>query len=580
MKKLSRAIVLACCLLAVAALTGCDQPTAPEASRPPSQAADAGGQAESREALLVSNARLYTFNDQNAWHERGAMAISPDGKLIEVGPETDMLERFSKAQRVDLGGQTVIPGLIDAHAHLAGLAQSFTRANLMGAENKAEVLDRLREFEQTLPEGAWLLGRGWDQNDWPEKTFPSRADLDLAFPERPVWLRRVDGHAGWANSRAIAEVDRDLGGNWQEQGGYIHRDDAGEPTGIFIDKAMAWVERAVPSDSPELMSRALDMATHAMVSQGLTGVHEAGTSLDLVRLYQAKIAAGDLPVRIYAMADGMNESLDWLCDNGVYDDPSGLLLMRSVKLYADGALGSRGAALLSDYSDEPGNSGLMFMNAEEIDEQLRRVFSCGLQAGIHTIGDRANREMLDALERVVPEFPDNPGRHRLEHAQILDAADIPRFARLEVIAAMQPTHATSDMYWAEDRLGSDRILGAYAWVSLQESGARLALGSDFPVEEVNPMLGIYAAVTRQDLDGWPEGGWLPQERLTREAAIRGFTIDAAWAAFMEDRVGSLEAGKQADFIVLDRDIMQVPEREIPDTRVLQTWVGGKKVYQR
>jgi predicted amidohydrolase YtcJ len=580
MKKLSRAIVFACCLLTVAALTGCDRPTAPEASRLPSQAADAGGQAENSEALLISNARLYTIDDKNAWHERGAMAISPDGKLIEVGPETDMLERFSKAQRVDLGGRTVIPGLIDAHAHLAGLAQSFTRANLMGAENKAEVLDRLREFEQTLPEGAWLLGRGWDQNDWPEKTFPSRSDLDLAFPERPVWLRRVDGHAGWANSRALAEVDRDLGGDWQEQGGYIHRDDAGEPTGIFIDKAMAWVERAVPPDSPELMSQALDMATHAMVSQGLTGVHEAGTSLDLVRLYQAKIAAGDLPVRIYAMADGMNESLDWLCENGVYDDPSGLLLMRSVKLYADGALGSRGAALLADYSDEPGNSGLMFMNADEIDEQLRRVFSCGLQAGIHTIGDRANREMLDALERVVPEFPDNPGRHRLEHAQILDAADIPRFARLEVIAAMQPTHATSDMYWAEDRLGSDRILGAYAWVSLLESGARLALGSDFPVEEVNPMLGIYAAVTRQDLEGWPEGGWLPQERLTRKAAIRGFTIDAAWAAFMEDRVGSLEAGKEADFIVLDRDIMQVPEREIPETRVLQTWVGGKKVYQR
>jgi hypothetical protein len=580
MKKLSRAIVIACCLLAVAALTGCDQSTAPEASRPPSQAAEAGGQAESSEALLVSNARLYTFDDQNAWHERGAMAISPDGELLEVGPEADMLEHFSKARRVDLGGQTVIPGLIDAHAHLAGLAQSFTRANLIGANSKAEVLDRLREFEQTLPKGAWLLGRGWDQNDWPEKTFPSRADLDQAFPERPVWLRRVDGHAGWANSRAIAEVDRDLAGDWQEQGGFIHRDDAGEPTGIFIDKAMAWVEHAVPPDSPELMSRALDMATYAMVSQGLTGVHEAGTSLDLVRLYQAKIAAGDLPVRIYAMADGMNESLDWLCENGVYDDPSGLLLMRSVKLYADGALGSRGAALLADYSDDPGNSGLVFMGAEEIDEQLRRVFSCGLQVGIHTIGDRANREMLDALERVAPEFPDNPGRHRLEHAQILDAADIPRFARLEVIAAMQPTHATSDMYWAEDRLGSERILGAYAWVSLLESGARLALGSDFPVEEVNPMLGIYAAVTRQDLEGWPEGGWLPQERLTREAAIRGFTIDAAWAAFMEDRVGSLEAGKQADFIVLDRDIMQVPEREIPDTRVLQTWVGGKKVYQR
>lgn len=527
---------------------------------------------------LVRNARIYAFDDQGAALEDGAMAFSAEGTIEDIGKAEAILSAYPGAEVIDLGGRTVIPGLIDAHAHLAGLAQSFTRANLVGAGSKAEVLDRLRKFESGLPDGAWLLGRGWDQNDWPEKQFPNRQDLDAAFPDRPVWLRRVDGHAGWANSRAMAEVDRDLGGDWQEQGGFIHRDAQGQPTGIFIDKAMGLVEKAVPPDSPELISGALDLATEAMVSQGLTGVHEAGTSLKMLELYRAKIASGAMPVRIYAMADGMGEALEWLCENGAFHDPSGLLQMRSVKLYADGALGSRGAALLADYSDDPGNNGLMFMDADTLDGQLRRILACGLQVGTHAIGDRANREVLDALERVTPEFPDNPGRHRLEHAQILDPMDIPRFARLDVIAAMQPTHATSDMYWAEDRLGGERIAGAYAWTSLAKSGARLALGSDFPVEAVDPLLGIYAAVTRQDLEGWPEGGWLPGERMSREAAVRGFTIDAAYAGFMEDQVGSLEAGKQADFIVLDRDIMQIPAREIPTLKVEQTWVGGKRVY--
>jgi len=529
---------------------------------------------------LVLNARIHTLAPTDAGRVHGAMVFNEEGRVEAVGAAEALAEAYPGAAVVDLGGRTVLPGLIDSHAHLAGLAQSFTRANLVGARSKAEALDRLREFAAGLPDGAWLLGRGWDQNDWPEPVFPSRQDLDAAFPDRPVWLRRVDGHAGWANSRALAEVDRDLAGDWQEEGGYIHRDETGEPTGIFIDKAMDWVERAVPPDAPELMSRALDMATAAMVRQGLTGVHEAGTSLELMELYRAKIAAGELPVRIYAMADGLNEALEWLCENGPYEDASGLLTMRSVKLYADGALGSRGAALLADYSDDPGNRGLMFMDGPTLDEQLRTVLGCGLQVGVHAIGDRANREVLDALERVMPEFPGNPGRHRLEHAQILDPADIPRFVELGVIAAMQPTHATSDMYWAGERLGEERLAGAYAWHSLAEHGAHLALGSDFPVEAVNPMLGIYAAVTRQDLEGWPEGGWLPEERMTREEALRGFTIEAARAGFMEDAVGTLEPGKYADFIVLDRDIMSVPPQDIPSTVVLQTRVGGKKVYER
>ena len=254
--------------------------------------------------------------------------------------------------------------------------------------------------------------------------------------------------------------------------------------------------------------------------------------------------------------------------------------MRSVKLYADGALGSRGAALLEDYSDGPGNQGLLFAADAILQEQMRRVMSCGLQLGVHAIGDRANRQVLDAYAALLPEFPDNPGRHRIEHAQILDPDDIPRFAELGVIAAMQPIHATSDMYWAEDRLGAARLEGAYAWNSLLESGVRLAFGSDFPVEAVNPMLGIYAAVTRQDLAGRPDGGWQPQERLSREAAVRAFTLGAANAAFMEQEVGSLETGKRADFIVLDRDLLRVPADEIPAVRVLETWVDGQRVFGR
>ncbi|MGD9021441.1 MAG: amidohydrolase family protein, partial [Lysobacterales bacterium] len=270
----------------------------------------------------------------------------------------------------------------------------------------------------------------------------------------------------------------------------------------------------------------------------------------------------------------------WLCENGPVNDPSGRLHMRAVKLYMDGALGSRGAALVHDYSDDAGNAGLLFMPREELEAMVDKTLDCGFQVGIHAIGDAGNQVSLDALEASMARHPDNPGRHRIEHAQVLRPEDVPRFAELDVIAAMQPTHATSDMYWAEDRLGPERAKFAYAWRSLVESGARLALGSDFPVEQVNPMLGIYAAVTRQDVDGWPPGGWYPGEALTREEAVRGFTLDAAYSGFMENEVGSLEKGKRADFIVLDRDIFEVPVAEIAGTRVLQTWLDGELVYRK
>lgn len=532
--------------------------------------------APSQGVRLVHNARIYTMD--GARSQATALAWDGSGAILAVGDSADLLAAYPQAELQDLQGRTVLPGLIDAHGHLHGLAVALSQANLTGTTNKEEVLARLRTHAQGLAPQDWLLGRGWDQNDWPEQVFPGRRELDELFPDRPVWLRRIDGHAGWANSAALALADRDLTGDWQPAGGFIHRDQAGNPTGVLIDGAMGLIDPLVPEPSEQLLVESLDLAIAQMVRWGLTGVHDPGVDVAVVERYIRRIEAGRFATRVYAMTDGAGATLDWLCERGMLDHPSGRLLMRSAKLYQDGALGSRGAALLADYADEPGNRGLLFFEPKALRSQVRKVLDCGFQVGIHAIGDQANQSVLDVLGDVAAEFPDNPGRHRIEHVQILAPADVRRFAELSVIAAMQPTHATSDMYWAGRRLGEERLRYSYAWRSLLDSGARLALGSDFPVEQVNPMLGIYAAVTRRDLEGWPPQGWQAQERLTRHEALRGFTLDAAYAAFMEHRVGSLEAGKRADFVVLDRDIMRIEDAEIPRVGVLETWLDGERVY--
>jgi predicted amidohydrolase YtcJ len=527
---------------------------------------------------VIHNAVIHTVNQ--GLPQAAAMAFTTNGQIIRLGSSEALLQAYPGAELIDLGGRTVIPGLIDSHGHLAGLALSLSRAQLAGTSNKEEVISRLKAHELTLGPDDWLLGRGWDQNDWPVKEFPTRRDLDEHFPDRAVWLIRIDGHAGWANGKALGAADRDLSGDWQEEGGYIHRDAAGQPTGILVDGAQALVQSAAPPASLEVLDEGLGLAIDQMLSLGLTGVHDPGISRAVLSLYQARIERDAFDTRVYAMTNGAGETLDWLCENGAVEHPSGRLLMRSTKLYMDGALGSRGAALLEDYTDEPGNQGLLFMSVEDLTAQVNRVLECGFQAAIHAIGDRGNRAVLDALEIGMENHPDNPGRHRVEHAQLLTDPDLGRFAQLDVIAAMQPTHATSDMYWAEHRVGPDRIRFGYAWQSLLDSGARLAFGSDFPVEAVNPMLGLHAAVTRQDAEDWPEGGWYPDERVSREMALRGFTLDAAFAGFMEDRVGSLETGKRADFVVIDRDLMTVPAEEIHRLKVLETWLDGERVYPR
>jgi len=509
-----------------------------------------------------------------------AMAYDASGRILRLGDAQVLLAAYPDATRLDLGDATVVPGLIDAHGHMLGQGMTHLTANLVGTASKAEVIARLQAFAGDLAPGEWLVGNGWDQNDWDEKAFPVASDLDAAFPDRPVWLDRIDGHAGWANSAAMRAVGRDLSGDWQPDGGRIVRDETGTATGIFVDGAMGLVSGVVPPLDDADIRKALQLAMHDAVSHGLTGVHDAGLSLGTLRVMQRLADAGEMPMRITAMADGDEAALAWLCEEGLYQHPSHRLKMRTVKLYMDGALGSRGAALLEDYSDDHGNMGLLLMTPEQMHQAARKARECGVQVATHAIGDRGNRVVLDSYADVLgDEAAATDHRWRIEHAQILSPEDLPRLAALHVIASMQPTHATSDMPWAEDRLGPHRINGAYAWRKLRDSGARLALGSDFPVELVDPRLGLYAATTRTDAKGLPMGGWHPEDKLTAYEALRGFTLDAAYAGFAEDEVGSLAPGKRADFVVMEQDPLAVPPASLRELTVLSTWVDGRQVYE-
>lgn len=536
-------------------------------------------QAGAVEPVLVTAARIHTMDVRQPRAE--AFVHDADGRILAVGERATLAARYPRATRLDLGGATVIPGLIDAHGHVANLGFLQLRVDLVGTRSRADVVERLRAFARDLPPGAWLLGRGWDQNDWPEKEFPTAADLDAAFPDRPVWLRRVDGHAAWANTAALRAVKRDLAGTGQPAGGQVLRDAAGRPTGVFIDAAMGLVESAVPPTDHATAERALVLGMQAAVRHGLTGVHDAGVSREALARYRRLADAGRMPLRVHAMADGDNAAFADLCRDGLYRHPSGRLQMRAIKLYADGALGSRGAALVEPYSDAPDSRGLLLVEPPALRSLVDRAQGCGVQLAIHAIGDRGNREVLDAYQRALAKAPAGADlRWRIEHAQVLAPADLPRLAQLGVVASMQPTHATSDMPWAEARVGADRIVGAYAWRQLRDSGARLALGSDFPVESVDPRLGLYAATTRTDDAGRPLGGWHPEEKLTAYEALRGFTVDAAWAGFMEREVGSLERGKRADFVVLREDPLAIEPARLRDVGIEATYVDGRAVWRR
>ncbi len=529
--------------------------------------------------LVLHNARIYTVDET----EPTATALATSGGDIHaVGSSADLLSAFPSARQIDAGGCTVVPGFIDAHAHLMALGHTLLRVDLRKISSPAAVVERLKTFvaTQELPEGAWLRGYGWDQTEWSPSRFPTREPLDDAFPNRPVWLTRTDGHAGWANTAALeATVGLDrLQGLENPEGGTICRDAGGRPTGLFIDRAMDLIEEELPAPSERTCDRALTKALHHTARHGLTGLHDAGTDAQTLRRFQRFLDDERFPLRVYAMIDGRGDLFDRICTRGPM--ASERLQVQSVKFFADGALGSRGAALLEDYADAPGTRGLLLQSPDEFQADVQAAIECGLQVNTHAIGDRANRLVLEAYESAQKEVEQPLRRPRIEHAQIVHPDDLARFGRLGVIASVQPLHATSDMDWVPDRLGPERLDRAYAWASLSSAGARLAFGSDAPVEPIDPLRGFHAAVTRTNDHGDPEGGWHPSERVSRSTALHAYTQGAAYAAFQEDFVGSLTPGKRADFVVLSQNIMEIKPSHLLDTEVVATYLDGRAIYTR
>jgi predicted amidohydrolase YtcJ len=521
----------------------------------------------------VHNITGYTSTD-DGMREFSVLVFGADGRIVATGDE-DLLAGFPEDERIDGDGLFILPGLTDAHAHVYSQGFLGVSLNLLGAPSVEDAAQSIREFAAQRRTG-WILGRGWNQVLWPVKEFPTAADIDAVVDDRPVWLRRIDGHAAWANSKAleIAGIDADTP---DPVGGKIIRDANGDATGVLVDTAMELVEKHIPVPTRSEMRETYDVAVDSLLALGLTGVHDAGISQTEAEVYMSMADDGELGMRIYAMLSDTGANLD------AFPEPiraygNDHLDIAAVKIYADGALGSRGAAMIEPYHDDPENRGLPFHTQQQLDGFVQKANRKGFQVGVHAIGDLGNDMVLDAFERAQGGKP-SPLRNRVEHAQIIALEDIPRFSELGVIASMQPVHATSDMNMAEDRVGPDRILGGYAWRRLLDSGAVIASGSDFPVELPNPFLGLYAAVTRQDRAGMPENGWYADQAMTRAEALHSYTLAAAYAAHQEDRLGSLERGKWADFIVVDRDYFEIPASEIDEVRVLQTWVGGKLVYE-
>ncbi len=527
--------------------------------------------------LIVTNARIYTSDDTRPVVEAVAVA---GGKVLFAGNAAGAMALKGAATRVlDVGGRTVIPGMIDAHGHVAGLGDALHIVDLTGTTTYDEVVARVAERAKKTPKGQWVLGRGWDQNDWGDTRFPTHDKMTAAVPDHPVYIVRVDGHAGLANLKALQAAGV-TAATQDPSGGHIERNADGSPSGVFVDNAQGLVRRAIPRQTRDDVKLAITDAVREAQRWGLTGVHDAGASATALDVYEELAKSGQMKFRLYAMISDDAPTVDaWFKRGPLTDAYNGSLWVRSIKLYSDGALGSRGAALLEPYSDDAKNIGLLVSAPAHIQDVATRALKAGFQINTHAIGDRGNRLVLDAYEAALKAVPTADHRFRVEHAQILNFDDVPRFAHLGVIPSMQASHQTSDMYWAAARLGAQRLLGAYAWRSLLNTGVVVPNGSDFPVEQVNPLISFHSAVSRQDARDWPPGGWYPAERMTREEALKSITIWAAYSGFQEKVLGSLTPGKYADFVVLDQDIMRVPPELLLNTRVLQTWVGGTKVYE-
>ena len=533
-----------------------------------------------RASILLINGKVHT-GIGSAPHAE-AVAIRAD-RIVGVGSTWDIQQRFEGDTVVDLEGGAVYPGFIESHAHVEGYGASLMTLNLTGTRSVGEIQELVRADAATGGEDHWVRGRGWDQNDWPVKRFPTHEDLDSASVDVPVYLVRVDGHAVWVNKKVL-----DLAGISSETpdppGGKILRDAKGMPTGVFVDNAIELLASVLPSPSRADRLEAVRRSLNAYAALGVTEIHDMGVDLDGIALYKELAGAGMLPVRIYAVLEGTSRAAveHYLKSGPEKDLYEGRLTVRAIKLYADGALGSRGAALVEPYADDPGNRGLTVTREPELIDAAGRAIDAGFQLCVHAIGDRGCNLVLSTFEKAFKarSMKGLSVRFRVEHAQILQRSDIPRFAELGVIPSMQPTHCTSDMPWAESRLGRSRVRHAYPWASLIEAGSIIPAGSDAPVEDPSPLKGYYAAITRQREDGTPPGGWFPEERMSRTDALNAYTIWGAYASFHEELKGTIETGKWADLVVLSDDLLLAAEQKIPSITVELTMVGGKVTHSR
>jgi predicted amidohydrolase YtcJ len=533
--------------------------------------------------MLLINGNIYTFDSSNTVAQ--AVAIKGNA-IIAVGSSADLLRAYKTNDVIDLNGKTVFPGLVDGHAHVLGEGGRLQTLDLIGSKSPEDIAQLVKDRVKTTKKGDWIIGRGWDQNDWAVKEFPTHAILDIVAPDNPVLLRRVDGHAIWVNAKTLELTNLSYTSHdnisGDPEGGKIYRDQAGAPTGIFVDNAVTLVDRIVPPLTDDEIEQRLTLAMNECARYGLTEIHDMGVDLQTIKIYKRLIDRGECPVRIYAAIDGPGETWNYYREHGKeigYGD--GLLTVRALKLYIDGALGSRGAALVEGYSDDQYNRGLTIVSEESLSAVCRQALDHNFQVCTHAIGDRGNHIMLNIYERVFNAVKGDHSdqRWRIEHVQVLLPFDNNRFIRIGILPSMQPTHATSDMPWAETRLGPERIKNAYAWRSILQTGAHIIGGSDFPVESVNPLFGIYAAITRQDKNGYPESGWYSGQKMTREEAVRAFTSWAAYGAFQENEKGTIETGKMADLTVLSNNIMTIAPKQILDTHVEMTIVNGIIVYQ-
>jgi predicted amidohydrolase YtcJ len=524
----------------------------------------------------ISNVQGYTL-DEGGQLVRFSDMVFDGGKVVAIA-NTSLTAQYPDATSIDGQNKVMLPGLIDAHGHIMGLGETLLQVDVRDILSAQQTAQKVRDYAQQNPQLSWITGRGWNQVLWPDKQFPLARQLDEYIQDKPVWLERVDGHAGWANSKALALAGI-TSATLDPPGGKILRDPQGNPTGVLIDNAMPLMLKHLPGTSTAVLNANLNAAGEHLLSLGITSVHDAGIDKAVYDYYQQREQEQTLPIRIYAMIAATEPALKTLLERGAIQDQYDYLSIRSVKVYGDGALGSRGAAMLAPYSDAPENSGLLLTREKDLAPLFDLVLGSGFALNFHAIGDKGNRLALDNFADTFKRVGGQALRNRIEHAQVISLDDIPRFKKLGIIPAMQPTHATSDMNMAEDRIGAQRLKGAYAWASFLKQGSPVAFGSDFPVELANPFFGLHAAVTRQNRQNQPQGGWISEQAVSIEQAFRAFTLDAAYAAHQEHVLGTLTPGKWADFIFIDQDIFNVPPSQLWKTKVLETWIGGLPRYQ-